>query len=90
MTGMIEVLDGSTENYDPPGTKPEFDIILHDDFSMVVFYPTTVLGSDWLDEHLPDDCPRIGEGYAVESRYATDIVEGIIADGLNLKMGVLN
>jgi len=89
MTGMIEVLDGTTDNYDPPGTKPEFDIIIRDELSLVVFFPNSWAGSDWLDEHLPEDCPMVGKGYAVESRYAQPIVDGIIADGLNIKMGWL-
>lgn len=89
MTGIIEVLDGSAENSDPPGTKPEFDIIMRDEGSLIIFFPNTITGSDWLDEHLPDDCPMVGKGYAVEPRYALPIMEGIIADGLNLKMGAL-
>ena len=90
MTGIIEVLDGSAENYDPPGNKPEFDIIMRDEGSLVIFFPNTVNGSDWLDENLPDDCPMVGKGFAVEPRYVPAIVEGIIGEGLNLKMGALH
>lgn len=88
MNGMIEVLlDGSTD--DLPVTKPEFDIIMQDEYSLVIFFPNTTIGSDWLEEYLPEDCPMFGEGYVVEPRYAPDIIEGIIEDGLNLKMGAL-
>ncbi len=90
MTGMISILDGSASDYTPPRTapvEPEPDVIMLDDFSMVVFYPHTPAGEDWTDEYLPDDCPRIGNGYAVESRYAQAILEGMIEAGLNLKLG---
>ena len=90
MTGMIEILDDSASNYTPPRmakVEPEPDVFVLDDFSMVVFYPHTEAGELWLDEHLPDDCPMIGKGCAVESRYAQAIVEGMLADDLNLKLG---
>ena len=90
MTGMIEILDGSASDYTPPRTAPakiEPDVIMLDDFSMVVFYPHTPAGADWLDKHLPDDCPMIGNGCAVECRYAQEILEGMIDDGLNLNLG---
>lgn len=89
MNGMIEVLDSNTDNYNPPATKPEFDIIMQDEYSLVIFFPNTVIGADWLEEHLPVDCPRTGKGYVVEPRYAPPIIRGIIDDGLNLKMGAL-
>lgn len=80
---------GGTGNYDPPGSRPEYDIILRDEGTLVVFFPNTVAGADWLDENLPEECPRVGKGYAVESRYARPIVDGIIEDGLSLKMGAI-
>lgn len=90
MTGMIEILDDSASDYTPPRTAPvptEPDVIVLDDYSMVVFYPHTEAGELWLDENLPDDCPMIGNGCAVECNYATPIIEGLLADGLNLKLG---
>lgn len=88
MTGMIEILDGSATDYSPPArAAPEPDVIVLDDYSMVVFYPHTVVGEGWLEENLPDDCPRIGNGYAVECGYVPPIVEGMIADGLDLGLG---
>jgi len=90
MTGMIEILDDSASDYTPPRTarvEPEPDVIVLDDYSMVVFYPHTEAGEFWLDENLPDDCPMIGSGCAVECKYAGPIVEGMIAAGLNLKLG---
>ncbi len=36
----------------------------------------------WCNEYLPDDCPRFGLSYAIETRFFGDILDGIDADGL--------
>lgn len=77
---MIEI-----KNY----PEDEADVLVRDDFSMVLFFAHTETGESWLDEHLPDDCPRMGKGFAVESRYASDIIMGMVGDELNLHAGVL-
>ena len=69
--------------------EAEADVLVRDDFSMVLFFAHTEAGETWLDDHMPDDCPRMGQGYAVESRPASDIVLGMVGDGLNLNAGVL-
>ncbi len=69
--------------------EDEADVLVRDDFNMVLFFAHTETGEDWLDEHLPEDCPRMGKGYVVESRCAPDIIIGLAGDGLNLHAGVL-
>jgi len=60
------------------------DIYVADHGSIQLFIPTTDLGSEWLQEHLPEDCPSLGRGYAVETRFAGLIIEGAIAAGLEV------
>ena len=69
--------------------EDEADVLVRDDFSMVLFFAHTEPGAVWLDEHLPEDCPRMGKGFAVESRCASDIIMGMVGDDLNLNAGVL-
>lgn len=38
-------------------------------------------GSDWLTEHLPEDCIRWGSAYVVEHRFVDDIVQGFEDEG---------
>lgn len=52
---------------------------------IVLFTPVTGEALDWVDEHLPDDCMTFGDAYVVEHRYAYDIMQGIINDGLTLE-----
>jgi hypothetical protein len=44
--------------------------------------PLTEQGRDWVETHIPDDAQYWGGSLVIESRYVTDIVQGMIADGL--------
>lgn len=39
-------------------------------------------GKGWLDESLPEDAQRWGDGYVVEPRYVEDILIGASNDGM--------
>lgn len=54
------------------------DVQVIDAGSIVLFAPLTERAKDWCSEHLPEDCPRMGVNYAVERRYAGDIVNGMV------------
>lgn len=58
------------------------DVTVIDSGSIVLFAPLTPKARAWCDEHLPEDCPRMGVNYAVERRYAGDIVTGMQEAGL--------
>ena len=60
------------------------DVVIRDEGTIVLFIPTSPKGTQWLEEHLDPECPRWGDGYAVEHRYAQDIIEGLLADEINL------
>ena len=64
----------------------EFDFELQDEGSIVVLHPRNDAAGDWLYEHL--DSSEIqwwGGGVVIEPRYLADILEGIKADGLDVK-----
>lgn len=55
--------------------------------SLFLFYPLTDLGRSWLDENIynggsPEDVTTFGNALVVEHRYALDLAEGMINDGL--------
>lgn len=58
------------------------DFYIHDQGSVVVIIPATEAAEQWTLEHIPDDAPRFGLGFVVEHRYADDVIEGAITDGL--------
>ena len=60
------------------------DVRIENHGSIILFIPLTELAVGWCAANLPADCPSIGPAYAVECRYAGDIVHGMAADGLEL------
>lgn len=51
--------------------------------SIVLCYPSSDAGREWVDEHLSaDDVICWGDGIAIEPRYVAAIVEGATGDGL--------
>ncbi len=64
------------------------DIYVDGDGSMAVLSPNTPTGKEWMETHMPKDAPRIGQGYAVEVNYASDILVGMVRDGLSLAQGI--
>lgn len=58
--------------------KDHFKIINHG--SLFLFKPITDWAKEWWEEKVDPNCPTFGDGYAVEHRYAEDIIEGIKAD----------
>ena len=70
---------------------PQFDIVrvvekidyrIKEEGSLVLIWPVSDEATSWCSEHLPEDCPRFGSAYAIESRYAFDITVGMAEDGL--------
>ena len=60
-----------------------FDYIVEPHGSITVLDPTSRAALQWLYKHLPADCPRWGKlGYAVETNYVSDILEGMAEAGL--------
>jgi hypothetical protein len=72
--------NGQAPEFRPSPRTTHFNLV--NEGSIVLLYPVTVEAGDWITEHIPDDAPRFASAIAVESRYITDILIGIEADGL--------
>jgi hypothetical protein len=53
--------------------------------SIVLFEPLTSAAQDWWASHVDSEAQTFGNAYAVEHRYAGDIVEGIKATSFKLQ-----
>lgn len=58
------------------------DIFVENHGTIFLVDSHTVVGEQWLDEHLPADAGRFGGKYVVEHRFIADMVDGMRADGL--------
>lgn len=62
------------------------DFLVVNHGSIVTFKPLTDDAQEWCEEKLQgEDTLMFGGAYVVEPRYADDIMEGIINDGLTVK-----
>ena len=56
----------------------EFDVANHS--SIVVFTPLSGAAQDWWNENVNSDAMQCGSGYAVEHRFAKEIIEAMKFD----------
>lgn len=61
-------------------SKEQADISVSNEGSIFMFYPLTTEGKGWLEENT--DGMWLGNGLAVEHRFAWDLAQGAIEDGL--------
>ena len=54
--------------------------------SVYLFVLLTDLAHEWVDEWVSDDRLMLGAGLAVEHRYASALAEGMLNDGLALRV----
>lgn len=61
------------------------DILVRNESSIVMFTPKSNEGRTWVDENLNlESWQWLGQSFAVEWRYAPDIVQGMMEDGLEV------
>ncbi|HEX7013600.1 MAG TPA: hypothetical protein VF161_12670 [Steroidobacteraceae bacterium] len=61
------------------------DIRITNHGSIVILHAISEAAREWLDANLADDVQTWGPtGYVVEPRYVDPIIEGAIADGLEI------
>jgi len=58
--------------------------MIHGSGTVYLLTPVSQRGDDWATDHLPHDVQKLGSGIAVESRYISDITDGIQGDGLHI------
>lgn len=63
------------------------DFIFSSHGSVTLLWPASEAAREWLDEHMPEDAQYLGEAVAIEPRYAGDVIEGAMNDGLTVVQG---
>ena len=67
-------------------TKPKPDVLVENHGSIFMFQPMTPAARAWIEEHVkPEPWQWYGGGLAVDPRYARDLADGMIADGLKVE-----
>jgi hypothetical protein len=66
----------------PDGSGADAEISNHG--SIVILTPLTEPARAWISENLPGDVMRWAGGIVIEPRYIGPIVDGMIADGLEV------
>ena len=62
------------------------DIKVENHGSIILFTPLTTKAKRWVNENLPlESWQWLGKSFAVEPRYADDLVSGMQNDGLKVK-----
>lgn len=64
----------------------EIDVSVENHGSIFVFQPRSERGRTWIDEHVEaEDWQWWGGGLVVEPRYARDLADGMLGDGLEVR-----
>jgi len=63
---------------------PDFDLAEHG--SIVILRPITPAATDWTTDHLPADCPRWLDGYAIGTSFICNILRGLADAGLSFEV----
>jgi len=61
------------------------DFAMSDQGSIFLFTPLTPAAETWWAENVGDGAMTFGTAFVVEHRYARDIADGIVADGLTVE-----
>jgi len=85
LANALACTDGINEwdSVGPEDFSMSFDVIVENHGSITVLDPTSRAALQWFYKHLPADCPRWGKlGFAIETNYVGDILDGMRRDGL--------
>jgi hypothetical protein len=58
------------------------DFAVRDEGTLVLLWALTDDTEAWIEEHLPADRLTWGHATVIEHRYAGDVVDGLVEDGL--------
>jgi hypothetical protein len=62
------------------------DFRFTDHGSICILTPVSPSAIDWVNDHISDERPEYAGGIVIEPRYASDIIDGIIADYLTISL----
>lgn len=60
------------------------DVDFQNEGTIVLMYPRTPAGKAWVADHIPKDAMTFGAAIVIEHRFAIDIIEGVLSDGLDI------
>lgn len=63
------------------------DFSVSDQGTIVLLTPLTDAAHDWVKEHIAEDAQTWSRSIVIEHRFAYDILNGILNDGLTVKWG---
>jgi hypothetical protein len=75
----------NAQHTDQPLPPRDVELSFHGSINLIK--PITEAAQDWIDENVAEGALFFGRALAVEPRYADDIVEGMIDDGLAVYIG---
>jgi hypothetical protein len=64
--------------------KTQPDITVENEGTIILFTPQTNRGAEWIEQHVQSDAMHFGKSLVVEHRYARDLAQGMVGDGLSL------
>ena len=63
------------------------DIIIRDEGSIFMVRPVSDAGKQWIDDNVPTEPWQwVEEAFSVGHRYITDIIDGMLADGIVVEL----
>ena len=62
------------------------DIRMQDEGSLVILFPMSAKGDDWLKANLDENGPRWVHGYVVERQFVNPILGGMYEAGLKVRV----
>ena len=75
----------ANEEKRPQGQVTPADITVQGEGTLFLFHANTQIGREWIHEHVPSDATYWAGSLVVEARYAGDLADGMVDDGLVLE-----
>ncbi len=72
----------SSDAFQASGSSPQPDVVVENHFSLILFRLLSPEAKQWVDDNVTEDAQFFGGALVVEPRYARDLIDGLIADGL--------
>ena len=71
-----------SDAFQQSGSSPTPDVLVENHFSLILFRLLTPAANQWVENNVSEDAQFFGGALVVEPRYASDLIHGLIADGL--------
>ena len=72
----------SSDAFHTSGSSPTPDVLIENHFTLILFRLLTPAANQWVEDNVSEDAQFFGGALVVEPRYARDLIDGLIADGL--------